>query len=120
MPKAKKEKPAPGPDDLVRAAAGEYTSGDNRFTIRQSDTNWYVVDNEQSNEFGQELIHGPFATLAKARAAISGPRVVKPLLRSTARPKKPTKAETKPQEPPKPASWLDKLPPHEASGTHGV
>ena len=117
MPKAKKEKAPPGPDDLVRAAAGEYTSGDGRFTVRQSDTNWYVVDNEQANEFGQELIHGPFPTLAKARDAVSGARAVKPLLRSVARPKKvaPANAGQKAKPPPKPPSWLDKLPTNEAS-----
>jgi hypothetical protein len=113
VPKAKKEKPPPGPDDLVRASAGEYTSGDGRFTVRSSDTNWYVVDNEQANEFGQELIHGPFATLAKAREAVAGARDVKPLLRSVARPKKP--AARKPEPPPKPPTWLDKLPASEAA-----
>ena len=44
---AKKEKPAPGPDDLVRKSAGEYETGDGRFVVRQSETNWYVVDTEQ-------------------------------------------------------------------------
>ena len=117
MPKANKEKPPPGPDDLVRAAAGEYQSGDGRFTVRSSDTNWYVVDNELSNEFGQDLIHGPFGTLAKARDGISGARAVKPLLRSVARPKKQAKAGAaeKPKPAAPPVSWIDKLPANEAS-----
>ncbi len=120
MPKTKKEKAPPGPDDLVRAAAGEYTSGDGRFTVRQSDATWYVVDNEQSNEFGQELIHGPFPTLAKAREAIAGARSVKPLLRSAPRPKKSAKSATatitEPRKPPPPPpTWLDKLPADQAS-----
>jgi hypothetical protein len=117
--KPKKEKAPPGPDDLVRTVAGEYTSGDRRFTVRSSDANWYVVDNEQANEFGQELIHGPFATLAKARTAIAGARDVKPLLRSVARPKRSTKskADQPPSPPPKPKprTWLDKLPSAEAA-----
>ena len=47
MPAAKKPKPEPQPDDLVRQEAGNYLSGDGRFAVRQSDANWYVVDREQ-------------------------------------------------------------------------
>jgi hypothetical protein len=115
--KAKKEKPPPGPDDLVRSTAGEYTSGDGRFTVRQSDANWYVVDNEQTNEFGQELIHGPFGSLKVAKEQLSGVRAVKPMLRSQARPKartsKPAAAKASPPPAPKPQTWIDKLAPSE-------
>jgi hypothetical protein len=115
--KQKKVKPVPGPDDLVRRTAGEYQTGDDRFVVRQSDSNWYVVDTEQTNEFGQELIHGPFPNLKQARGQISAARTVKPLLRSTVRPKTSRKAAAPPpDEPkPKPQTWIDKLPAAEAS-----
>jgi hypothetical protein len=111
--KAKAQKPPPGPDDVVREAAGVYKSGDGRFEIRQSDATWFVVDLEQANEFGQELIHGPFGSLKQARAAMPGARDVKPLLRSLPRRTTSTaKAKPKP-EPPK--SWIDRLPEREAA-----
>ena len=104
----KKEKPPPGPDDVVRESPGVYRSGDGRFAITQSDASWFVVDTEQANEFGQELIHGPFSSLKQATSALSGARNVKPLLRSTKRPKRPPKAA--PARPPQPPpSWIDKL-----------
>ena len=103
--KAAKAKKEYGPDDVVRQAAGNYLSGDDRFEVRQSDSNWYVVDTAQANEFGQELMHGPFGSLKEATAAIPGARDVKPLLKSTPRPVKPA---PKPEK-----SWLDKLPAQE-------
>jgi len=100
------------PDDLVRETAGSYVSGDARFEVRQSDANWYLVDREQTNEFGQELIHGPFSSMKAAKAQMAGARDIKPLLRSTPRPK-PT---TQPKPPPKPKqTWLDKLSRDEAT-----
>lgn len=99
-------------DDLVRETAGSYVSGDSRFEVRQSDANWYLVDREQTNEFGQELIHGPFSSMKAAKAQMPGARDIKPLLRSTPRPK-PT---TQPKPPPKPQqTWIDKLPRDEAT-----
>lgn len=105
--KAKVEKPRQ-PDDVVRESAGIYRSGDGRFEIRQSQANWYLVDRQEANEFGQELMHGPFGSLKDARAAMGGAREVKPLLRSVPRPKAGAKA--KPKAPPKPESWIDRLP----------
>jgi hypothetical protein len=101
-----KQKPQPGPDDVVRQEAGSYLSGDGRFEVRQSDTNWYLVDLEQANEFGQELMHGPFGSLKDAKAALPGARDVKPLLKSTKR--TPTVAKKPKSQPPK--SWIDELP----------
>jgi hypothetical protein len=108
--KTAKEKAPPAADDLVREAAGSYVSGDGRFEVRQSDANWYVVDREQANEFGQELIHGPYESMKEAKASMPGARDVKPMLRTTKRPKK------TPEKPPapKPQSWIDKLPRSEA------
>lgn len=118
MPKSKQPKPAPGPDDIVRSGAGEYASGDGRFVVRQSDAAWYLVDAQQANEFGQELIHGPFRTLKEARSAMPGARSVKPLLRSQARPKR---TGPKAAPPPRPKeTWIDRLDPKEASEVRGL
>jgi hypothetical protein len=114
---AKKEKPPAGPDDLVRASAGAYTSGDGRFGVQKSDQRWFVVDNQQSNEFGQQLIHGPFDTLEDVRAAIPGARDIKPLLRvprtKATAPSKPV-PKSAPRKP-TPLSWIDRLPAQEAA-----
>jgi hypothetical protein len=109
---AKKAPKVVEPDDLVRETAGSYLSGDSRFEVRQSDANWYLVDREQTNEFGQELIHGPFSSMKAAKAQIAGARDIKPLLRSTPRPKPTT--QPKPPEKPK-ETWIDKLPRDEAA-----
>jgi hypothetical protein len=98
------------PDDVVRESAVTYRSGDQRFQVRQSDGSWYVVDMERSNDFGQELIHGPFATLKESRAAIPGARKVTPLPRPTpAAAAKGAAAKATPP-PPAPKSWIDRLP----------
>lgn len=106
---------APEPDDLSRESAGTYRSGDSRFEVRQSGGTWYLVDLERTNDFGQELIHGPFATLKEAREAMPGARKVTPLPRPklTAEAKR---AAVKPAEPPllPPPSWIDQLPAVEA------
>src|SRR3982750_3508919 len=88
--RAKKEKPAPGPNDVVRESAGVYRSGDGRFEVQKSDVGWYIVDTEQANEFGQQLMHGPLPTLASVKAQIPGARDIKPLLRV-----KPAKSSTR-------------------------
>ena len=112
--KAKKPKPEPGPDDLVRQEAGNYLSGDGRFEVRQSDANWYLVDHEQTNEFGQELIHGPYGSMKDAKAALPGSRDITPLLRSRVRPTKPAsktaKLDSKSAPKPPPETWIDRLP----------
>jgi hypothetical protein len=102
------------PDALARQSPGEYRTGDDRFAVRQADVGWFVVDLERANEFGQELIHGPYATMKAARAAI-------PDARSAEAPKAPRrpKAASKPSgkasvPPPKPKSWLDDLKPADA------
>jgi hypothetical protein len=115
----KKPKPDAGPDDIVRAGAGTYRSGDGRFEVQKSDARWFIVDNEQANEFGQQLIHGPFATLADVRAAIPASRDIKPLLRTlrpaTAGPRAAAKPAAKTaRKPAPPPSWIDRLPAKEA------
>jgi hypothetical protein len=116
---AKKAKPAPGPDDLVRAGTGTYRSGDGRFEVQKSDARWFIVDNEQANEFGQQLIHGPFATLDDVRAAIPASRDIKPLLRAPRPSTRGTGSGAKPaakaaRKPAPPPSWIDRLPAKEA------
>lgn len=115
MPERKKPDAKPvDPDDVVRQSAGTYRSGDQRFEVRQSDGSWYVVDLQRTNDFGQELIHGPFATLKESREAIPGARKVTPLSRrklsATAR-----RATTEPKPAPPPKSWIDRLPDAEAN-----
>lgn len=113
--RAKKEKEPVGPDDLVRASAGAYRSGDGRFEVTKSDVGWYLVDTQQANEFGQQLIHGPIATLEAIRAAIPGARDIKPLLRVRPRAagKSPEQAPKRPA--PLPRTWIDDLPAREAA-----
>ena len=113
MPKQKGlQKARTDADDLVRQVAGNYLSGDERFEVRQSDSAWYLVDRQQTNEFGQELMHGPFASMKAAKAQMPGARGIKPLLRSVTRPRAPAPKK----EPPKPEpTWIDKLPADEAA-----
>lgn len=115
MPKAKTKPTAaesPDPDKLERQGAGSYRSGDGRFEVRQSDANWYLVDLEQANEFGQELIHGPFGSMKEARGAMPGARDVKPLLKS--RPRRASQGKPAKAAPP-PPTWIDRLTASEAA-----
>jgi hypothetical protein len=111
MPTRKTDAP-PDPDKLVRQSAGSYRTEDDRFEARQAAQGWFLVDTEQSNEFGQELIHGPFSTLKALRDAIPDSRTKKTVaLPKPARaPKKAAKEEPKKPQPP---TWIEKLPPAE-------
>jgi hypothetical protein len=114
---AKKEKPPAGPDDMVRAGPSAYRSGDGRFEVQKSDQGWFLVDTEQANEFGQQLIHGPFATLDEVHKAIPLSRDIKPLLRSAPRPAggKSTRKAASKKAPSPPPNWIDRLPDKEAA-----
>ena len=95
------------PDKLVRQQAGTYRTADERFEIREADVGWFLVDSEQTNEFGQELIQGPFSTLKAVRAALPGARASKAAAPARAAPKKTAKAgktakAAKRDEPPEP------------------
>src|SRR3954453_16003789 len=116
----KTEKLPAGPNDLVRESAGVYRSGDGRFEDNKSDLDWYLVDTEQANEFGQQLNHGPLPTLDAVREAIPGARDIKPLLRvRQSEPGKGATASSKPAKPdpppPPPPTWIDQLPDKEAA-----
>jgi hypothetical protein len=114
MPKAKGATGADAAadaDKLVRQAAGTYRTADDRFEVRgSSSAGWFLVDTHQANDFGQELILGPYGTLDAVREAIPPARSSKvaPIRRpaSTSRKSKPRK----PPSPPPPTSWIDKLP----------
>lgn len=109
---------AADPERLVRQQAGTYRTADERFEIREADLGWFLVDSEQTNEFGQELIQGPFATLKAVRAALPGARAAKPAGRPRATPKKAAAAtrSKEPSKPPPPQSWIEQLPKAEATG----
>jgi hypothetical protein len=110
MPKRKADAPA-DPDKLLREEAGTYHTADGRFVVRETAGEWFLVDAEQANEFGQELIRGPFATLKALRAAIPGAREAKAAPtrpRPTIASKRDAKKKSEP--PPAPPSWIDRLP----------
>jgi hypothetical protein len=116
MPKAKAPADAGDPDKLQRQAAGTYRTADGRFEVRGGSTaGWFLVDSEQTNDFGQELIQGPFATLADVRAAIPSARSTKitPIRPPAAPRRRPQKAAA--PKPPPPPSWIEQLPPAEAA-----
>ena len=109
MPKRKADA-AVDPDKLVRQAAGSYRTADDRFEVREADVGWFLVDPQHTNEFGQELIHGPYATLKAVREAIPGARERQPSPMRP-RPSKKSKAKApKPEAPVVPPSWIDELP----------
>jgi len=113
MPKRSADAP-PDPDKLTRQSAGSYRTADDRFEARQAAQGWFLVDTEQSNEFGQELIHGPFATLKELREAIPGSRTTKMVaLPKPARSAKGAKGAASEKPKPAPKTWVDKLPPAE-------
>jgi len=119
MPKAKRPADAdpPDPDRLVRQAAGTYTTADERFEVRNGGTGWFLVDTTQANDFGQELILGPYATLAAVREAIPPARstAVIPIRRAaTAGRGRGTGKKARPKPRPEPKTWIERLPKAEA------
>ena len=110
MPKRAADAP-PDPDKLVRQSAGSYRTADDRFEARQAAQGWFLVDTEQSNEFGQELIHGPFGTLKELGKAIPESRTAKTI--AMPKPRKPSKSAKEEPKKPKPPTWIEKLPPAE-------
>jgi hypothetical protein len=123
MPKAKRPAASepPDPDRLVRQSAGTYRTADERFEVRGGGTGWFLVDTTQANDFGQELLLGPYATLAAVREAIPPARSAKVTsirppaaagrTRGTGKP-----SRSKSEPPPKPKTWIERLPKAEADG----
>ncbi len=96
MPRAAKTTD-PDPNKLVRQSAGTYRSGDERFEVRQSGLGWFLVDSTQTDELGQELVQGPFPTLAAVRDAIPDAR--RTTVRSLPRPRKASSKSAAREEP---------------------
>ena len=130
MPKPGKPKnPQPDAadaDKLIRQAAGSYRTADERFEVREAGVGWYLVDTTQQNEFGQELLHGPYDTLKDVRAAIPGARTskvtpIRPPKTGRAdkakgkQPKAPQSASKPKEAPPPPPTWIEQLPEAEAT-----
>ncbi|MGQ0607077.1 MAG: hypothetical protein ACT4OQ_01245 [Chloroflexota bacterium] len=116
----------PDPNKLVRQKAGTYRTADDRFEVREADVGWFLVDPEQTNEFGQELIQGPFATLKAVREAVPDARAAKPAPKPTPKTPPKTKGKVKAEKParrpkaerepePPPTTWIDELPKGEAA-----
>lgn len=115
--KATKTDASADADKLIRQQAGTYRTPDERFEVREADVGWFLVDSEQTNEFGQELIQGPFATLKAVREALPEARAAKRTGPPPRRAKKAAKPERKAKAPPPPPpSWIDQLPKAEAAG----
>ncbi|HEX2883176.1 MAG TPA: hypothetical protein VHQ42_01255 [Candidatus Limnocylindria bacterium] len=123
MPRAKTPSGSPtDPDKLVRQQAGTYRTADDRFEVRGGGDAWFLVDTQQTNEFGQELITGPYATLKAVRAAIPPARDAKitPMRAPKARggssgtPKRSRGKRPQAEPPPPPPTWIDRLPKAEA------
>ena len=120
--RSKKSEGPPDPDKLVRQEAGTYRTGDDRFEVRGGDGSWFLVDTAGTNEFGQALIQGPFASLKAVRSAIpdaraSEPVAAKPRAKPSAKPAKAPRKQRPDPPPPPPRSWLDDLPAAEAART---
>lgn len=65
-------------EKLKSLGGGRWQSQDGRFTVEQESGTWVVVDSEQTDELGLQLVRGPFPTLTAAREAIEGFRETGP------------------------------------------
>jgi hypothetical protein len=103
---------------LKRLGGGRWQTRDGRFSIEPQSGSWVVVDAEQTDDLGLQLVRGPFVSLAAAREAIeaarSGEAPVSPLAarieeagerpRPTRERKAPTRRSAQSAEPPTPAT----------------
>ncbi len=122
MAKSKSTKAkAPDPDRLSRGEDGAYRSEDARFEVRDGGTGWFVTDTQRTNDFGQDLIVGPYATLKIARATLPDLRDAKIVpLRRPAGSAQRAEPEPKPKPKPKPKTWIDKLSKADATNVRGL
>lgn len=105
---------ATDPNKLARQKAGTYRTGDDRFEVRQAGIGWFLVDSTATNEFGQELVRGPFPTLKEVKEAL--PEARRTALKALPVPKATKAVPKRPAQPkPAPATWIDKLPAQEAT-----
>jgi hypothetical protein len=127
MPKAKSGADAPvDPNKLVRQRAGIYRTADDRFEVRQAALGWFLIDSSVTDQLGQELTRGPFATLAAVGDEL--PEARRTTIKSLPRPKPTKQAAAKAGAPagkqpamkaapakPLPPRWIDRLPAREAT-----
>lgn len=59
---------------LKRLGGGRWQTRDGRFTIEPQGGSWVVVDAEQTDDLGLQLVRGPFGSLGAAREAIDEAR----------------------------------------------
>lgn len=111
---------AADPNKLVRQSAGTYRSTDDRFEVRGEGSRWFLVDTAQTDELGQELVRGPYATLSEVREAI--PEARRADLKPLATTKRKSGSGARPRARPKPAppSWIDQLPATEARSVRSL
>jgi hypothetical protein len=62
------------PDRLLRQKAGGYQTADERFVVQGSASRWFLTDQQQTDELGQPLIHGPYANLDDLKASLRDAR----------------------------------------------
>jgi hypothetical protein len=105
--------PADGDERLIRQRAGSYRTADGRFSLENDGGSWFLLDTQQTDELGQPLIQGPYASLALGRAAIetarSAPPSPRPLRKVGGSPTKGARPQRRPPPPPR-ETWLDRLP----------
>jgi hypothetical protein len=65
---------ADDPDRLVRQKAGGHRTADERFDVQGSASRWFLTDQQQTDELGQPLIHGPYANLDELKASLPDAR----------------------------------------------
>lgn len=103
-------------DRLIRQKAGTYRTADERFEVQQAATGWFAVDSQNTNEFGQPVMLGPFPTLDGVRGALPDARKARPMRptkppalrgRSAKASAKPEPAPAKPKPPQQ--TWIEKL-----------
>jgi hypothetical protein len=102
------------PNKFARKKAGTYQTTDERFEVRQAALGWFLIDSTATDELGQELVRGPFPTLAAVREALPDARrtTLKPLPRPKA---VASRSKAKPKPAPVPTTWIDRLPKAEAT-----
>ncbi|CAN5801881.1 hypothetical protein BH24CHL6_BH24CHL6_09410 [soil metagenome] len=106
------------PNKLIRKQAGAYGTADDRFEVRRDGGRWFLVDTQRTDELGQGLIQGPFATLNAVREIVSEAR--RTPLKSVPRPTPARGSGRAKRKPAPPPSWIDRLPGAEARAVRAL